>query len=393
MTLACGSSDKTVKYWDLETFQNISVTSMDTSEILHLSFYESNAELLFAASSDNVRLWNVETSKQLDCISLPPKTITDVKIAPESGDSGLLLVSAIHSNVISMYFSHLSSINFDESIDMLPTNIGASSGQIQEQKAFNYSPDELMKDESQQPSTAGGLGDDDPANISRATYIKAPKDQPVYLDMSDFDHQRPVEHSNIMDDEQEQQKKDIEIINECMERHTTFSGVMQRRSSNNKVVMNYILKQDSMKSALNALSMMKDSSITMDLLNSTFAKNKRIEMLNFEKVKQLMPHIQDLIDSKYETHMKAGLKSALNVLNAFQNQIIQIKQTSVHGGIDLAREERIGKCDEVIECYFQLSKSKSFLKAMKREGEVSEIANTLNRHLQHFLNKTKAELD
>ena len=121
-----------------------------------------------------------------------------------------------------------------------------------------------------------------------------------------------------MDDDQDQQKKDIEIINECMERHTTFNGVMQRRSANNKVVMNYILKQDSMKAALNALSMMKDSSITMDILNSTFAKNKRIEMLNFEKIKQLMPHIQDLIDSKYETHMKAGLKCALNVLNAFQ---------------------------------------------------------------------------
>ena len=95
-----------------------------------MSFYDGNAELLFAASSENVRLWNVETSKQLDCLSLPPKTITDMKIAPESGDSGLLLVSAIHSNVISMYFSHLSNINFDESIDMLPTNIGTSSGQI-----------------------------------------------------------------------------------------------------------------------------------------------------------------------------------------------------------------------------------------------------------------------
>lgn len=40
-------------------------------------------------------------------------------------------------------------------------------------------------------------------------------------------------------------------------------------------------------------------------------------MLNLDKVAQLMPHVQDLIDSKYETHMKAGLKCALNVLVAF----------------------------------------------------------------------------
>lgn len=121
MTLACGSSDKSVKYWDLENFQKICNTSMDTSEILHLSFYEENPDLLFAASNDNVRLWNIETNKQLDCLSLPPKTITDMKIALDTGDKGLLLVSAISNNTISMYFSHLSNINFDESIDMLPT--------------------------------------------------------------------------------------------------------------------------------------------------------------------------------------------------------------------------------------------------------------------------------
>ena len=90
-----------------------------------MSFYEDNADLLFAASSDHIRLWNVETCKQLDCLSLPPKTITDMKVAPESGESGLLLVSAIQRETISIYFSHLANINFDESIDMLPTNIGA----------------------------------------------------------------------------------------------------------------------------------------------------------------------------------------------------------------------------------------------------------------------------
>ena len=63
LTLACGSTDKRVKYWDLENFQNISVTSVDTSEIQHLDFYEDNPDLLFAASNDNVRLWNVETNK------------------------------------------------------------------------------------------------------------------------------------------------------------------------------------------------------------------------------------------------------------------------------------------------------------------------------------------
>lgn len=62
------------------------------------------------------------------------------------------------------------------------------------------------------------------------------------------------------------------------------------------------------------------------------------------------------------------------------------------GGVDLAREDRLLKIDAVIEAFFQLSKSKSFVKTQKREGEVGELATTLHRHLQHFFNQTKAEV-
>lgn len=56
--------------------------------------------------------------------------------------------------------------------------------------------------------------------------------------MSSFD--KPVHKANIVPEIDE--KKDIDVINECMERHTTFNGVMQRRSANIKVVLNYIIK-------------------------------------------------------------------------------------------------------------------------------------------------------
>lgn len=191
----------------------------------------------------------------------------------------------------------------------------------------------------------------------RMTFVKAPTNEPINLDMSAFD--KPIEHSNLIDDG----KKDIVIMNECMERHQMFSMVMQKKSANIKVVMNYMVAQNNLTTALNALAMIKDPTVTMDILNSTFAKNKRMDMLNFERVVLLMPHVQEMIDSKYETHIKAGLSSAINVLNAFSPSIIQIKQQPVHAGVDLAREDRLSKCDAVIESFFQLSKSKSFLKS------------------------------
>lgn len=120
-------------------------------------------------------------------------------------------------------------------------------------------------------------------------------------------------------------KSDTEIINECLQKHVTFSNVMQKRLDHTSSVMNYILKSQDMQSAINALNMIKDQTVTMDILNSTFAKGKRMDMLNFARVKMVLPHVQDMIDSKYETHNKCGLKSALSILKTFQQQIISIK--------------------------------------------------------------------
>jgi cob(I)alamin adenosyltransferase len=60
------------------------------------------------------------------------------------------------------------------------------------------------------------------------------------------------------------------------------------------------------------------------------------------------------------------------------------------GGIDLAREERIQKCDAVIEAYWELSRSKSYLKSLQRQGEIKELAIELNKVMQNFFNATKA---
>lgn len=57
----------------------------------------------------------------MDCLSLPKKQVTDMKVALRSGEGGLLLVSAIQKETITMYYSHLSNINFDDSVDVVPT--------------------------------------------------------------------------------------------------------------------------------------------------------------------------------------------------------------------------------------------------------------------------------
>ena len=93
---------------------------MDSSPITNLIFdEEKNTDCLFAASGENIKLWNIESNKLLDCLSIIPKTISDLKIANEER---FLLMSAISNNTISVWYAPLESINYDESIDIIPSS-------------------------------------------------------------------------------------------------------------------------------------------------------------------------------------------------------------------------------------------------------------------------------
>ena len=65
----------------------------------------------------------------------------------------------------------------------------------------------------------------------------------------------------------------------------------------------------------------------------------------------------------------------------------------MHGGVDFAREDRLLKCDQVIDAFFEMNKSPSLSKALSRKGEIKDVALELKRALDFFLSKTKAELE
>ena len=123
LALASGSSSRIVSYWDLEQFSLIHATQADSSPISHLAFDE-NAEFLFAGSNDNIKLWNIENNKLLDCLSIIPKTISDLKIASYER---FLQLSAISNSAISVWYAPLESLNFDESMDFVPSSEGVTT--------------------------------------------------------------------------------------------------------------------------------------------------------------------------------------------------------------------------------------------------------------------------
>lgn len=148
-------------------------------------------------------------------------------------------------------------------------------------------------------------------------------------------------------------KKDIELINSMMEQHNVVMGVVNRRLSSIKVILKW-WSSGNINSAINALSMMGDTSVVMDVLNYTFADNQRVGMLNYENVTQVLSHASALCGSKYETHVLCGMKTVAHLLSYFSKGITDLKTTPVGRGVDLAREERVRKVDLCIEQFSKI---------------------------------------
>jgi hypothetical protein len=119
----------------------------------------------------------------------------------------------------------------------------------------------------------------------------------------------------------------------------------------------------------------------MDFLNNSFAEGSRIDMLNFDNVAAILPHASELMNGKYEPHITAGLKTIRKILNHFGPQIVQMKTVPLMGGVDIAREERLKKSDVCVDAFFNIFKSNGMQKALKRKGEVGELALQLHTEL------------
>jgi len=57
--LATGGSDRTVKYWDLDSLSLISTTKPDATAIQCITF-EPNGKYTFSGAHESLKVWNLE---------------------------------------------------------------------------------------------------------------------------------------------------------------------------------------------------------------------------------------------------------------------------------------------------------------------------------------------
>eukprot|EP00818_Percolomonas_sp_WS_P007508 CAMPEP_0117439284 /NCGR_PEP_ID=MMETSP0759-20121206/2487_1 /TAXON_ID=63605 /ORGANISM="Percolomonas cosmopolitus, Strain WS" /LENGTH=671 /DNA_ID=CAMNT_0005230997 /DNA_START=284 /DNA_END=2296 /DNA_ORIENTATION=+ len=110
--MATGSSDKTVKLWDLETKQLVNSTPITSTKIQKILFLDASfahatgvdasaqEASLLAASKDNMRVWQFEPCRNLDHLDVSWPQLADMKL---NKDTKQIYSCAIQKNRASLY--------------------------------------------------------------------------------------------------------------------------------------------------------------------------------------------------------------------------------------------------------------------------------------------------
>ncbi|XP_014270518.1 katanin p80 WD40 repeat-containing subunit B1 isoform X3 [Halyomorpha halys] len=225
----------------------------------------------------------------------------------------------------------------------------------------------LMSDEGGLPKTAlretkSDRGPVKSANFCPPTpevmdFVPMSADRPSGLDLDDFlpkNLQRGMEFGGSVPDMSEQ-----EVLSSMMRGHDSIMAILATRQRNLQIVYTHWQNKD-LKAAVETAVHMSDLSVLVDFLSII---THRPGIWNLDICVVVLPAIYELLQSRYETHMRAGCDALRLILRNFTPVIkSNVLSGSAALGVDLSREERYRKC---MKCYQSLVSIRAFL--LKRQ--------------------------
>lgn len=178
---------------------------------------------------------------------------------------------------------------------------------------------------------------------------------------------------------------DINAINSIMEENGQFLDIINARVRGLKQIAQSYEKNE-YEEAIVTLSYIKDLGVINDFFNFAFVKKKETlnVNLNSDQVIRAFPMILSLSTSKYDDYFKTGIETAWVILKLFSDKIIDAKKFGAGSGVDLAREEKLRKYENIIEYFIQLRNSQKVNENSQRDIKNLNLIQFL-RELDHFL--------
>ncbi|NXX06617.1 KTNB1 protein, partial [Larus smithsonianus] len=179
--------------------------------------------------------------------------------------------------------------------------------------------------------------------------IPAARNEPIGLKVSDFLPAVKNQSQNELVDE--------EAMSQIRKGHETMCVVLTSRHKNLDTVRAVWSTGDiKARNSVDSAVAINDLSVVVDLLNIV---NQKASLWKLDLCTIVLPQIEKLLQSKYESYVQTGCTSLKLILQRFLPLITDILAAPPSVGVDITREERLHKCKL---CYKQLKNISNIVK-------------------------------
>uniref|UniRef100_A0A8C5EA07 Katanin p80 WD40 repeat-containing subunit B1 n=1 Tax=Gouania willdenowi TaxID=441366 RepID=A0A8C5EA07_GOUWI len=170
-----------------------------------------------------------------------------------------------------------------------------------------------------------------PSARGRSHIIPSSRNEPVGLNIADFLPSPPNEHGFISEED---------ALSQITKGHQTMIAILSSRHKNLQNVR-MVWARDDLKSAFKMAVSMNDFSIVVDILNII---NNQTALWKLDLCTEVLPQVEKLLQSKYESYVQTGCSSLRLIMNHFWPLITDTLKATPSVGVDITREERHQRC-------------------------------------------------
>ncbi|KYB27617.1 Katanin p80 WD40 repeat-containing subunit B1-like protein [Tribolium castaneum] len=196
-------------------------------------------------------------------------------------------------------------------------------------------------------------------------FVPMSMDRPAGLDLDDF---LPKNHRTLGFEQQLPDMSEAEVLGALVRGHEPMMAMLVTRQRSLKVVLAQLRSKD-IKTATETAVVMGDLAVLVDLLG---VFNCKYTLWNLDLCVLILPKIQELLQSKFETYVTTGCNTLKLILKHFGPVIKSNVQSPVGSfGVDIPREERYNKS---VKCHEVLQNLRTFL--VKKQSMPGSVGST-----------------